>query len=161
MLIQVSTWSCNWLFIYFKIVTGFQCEMYSKFDLSNWTLCSHFRARNIRQPLALAIFQPVFPIRPSKSSLLGQIYCTFPMRKPLIVNSNIPAFEEWPTNFELFQALPFAGNQWEMASDSPLLYILHSIIACCIICITPHLVFPVMDSYDIKCICCHGEILTI
>ena len=37
--------------------------------------------------------------------LLGQIYCTFPMEKPLIVYSNVPAFKEWSTNFKLFQVL--------------------------------------------------------
>ena len=46
------------------------------------------------------------PIRPSKSTLLGHLYCTFPMEKPLIIYSNVPAFKEWPTNFKLlFQAL--------------------------------------------------------
>ena len=39
----------------------------------------------------LAIFWPIFPIWPSKSNLLGQIYCTFPMGKPLIAYCNVPA----------------------------------------------------------------------
>ena len=61
------------------------------------------RAWNSSQPLA--IFWPN-SIWPSKSYLLGHIYCTFPMEKPLIVYSNVPAFKEWPTNFKLlFQAL--------------------------------------------------------
>ena len=51
---------------------------------------------NNSQPLA--IFLPLFTIWPSKSNLLGQIYCTFPMEKPLIIYSNIPAFKEWLTS---------------------------------------------------------------
>ena len=39
----------------------------------------------------MAIFWPIFPIWPSKSDLLGQIYCTFPMGKLLIVYCNVPA----------------------------------------------------------------------
>ena len=66
----------------------------------------HNRAWNNSQ--LLTIFQPIFTIWLSKSNLLGQIYCTFPMGKPLIVYSNAPAFKEWPTNFKLlFQALPY------------------------------------------------------
>ena len=42
-----------------------------------------YRAWNSSRPLA--IFRPIFSIWPSKSNLLGQIYCTFPMGKPLIV----------------------------------------------------------------------------
>ena len=62
------------------------------------------RAWNSSQPLA--IFRPIIPIWPSKSNLLGHIYCIFPMGTPLIVYSNVPAFKEWPTNFKLlFQAL--------------------------------------------------------
>ena len=57
------------------------------------------RAWNNSQPLA--IFQPIFTIWPSKSNLLGQIYCTIPMGKPLIVYRNVPAIKEWPTNFKL------------------------------------------------------------
>ena len=53
----------------------------------------------------LAIFQPTFTIWLNKSNLLGQIYCTFPMEKPLIVYWNAPAFKECPTNFKLFRAL--------------------------------------------------------
>ena len=47
------------------------------------------RAWNNSRPLA--IFRPICPIWPSKSNLLGQIYCTFPM-----VNhweSNVPALK--------------------------------------------------------------------
>ena len=63
------------------------------------------RAWNSSRPLA--IFRPIFPIWPSKSNLLGHIYCTFPMEKSLIVYRNVPAFKEWPTIFKfLFQALP-------------------------------------------------------
>ena len=61
------------------------------------SLLDHIRiiwAWNSSQPLA--IFWPIFPIWPSKSNLLGQIYCTFPMGKPLIVYSNVLAFKEWP-----------------------------------------------------------------
>ena len=62
------------------------------------------RAWNSSRPLA--IFRTIFPIWPSKSNLVGHIYCIFPMEKPLIVFSNVPAFKEWPTNFKLlFQAL--------------------------------------------------------
>ena len=63
------------------------------------------RAWNSSQPLA--IFRPIFPVWPSKSNLLGQFYCTFPIGKPLIVYCNVPAFQQWPTNLKLlFQALP-------------------------------------------------------
>ena len=42
----------------------------------------------------------------ANSNLLGQICCIFPMGKPLISYSHVPAFKEWPTNFKLlFQAL--------------------------------------------------------
>ena len=38
--------------------------------------------------------------------MLGHVYCTFPMGKPLIIYCNALAFKEWPTNFKLlFQAL--------------------------------------------------------
>ena len=57
------------------------------------------RSWNSGRPLA--IFRPICPIWPSKSSLLGQIYCTIPMGKPLIVYCNIPAFKECLTNFKL------------------------------------------------------------
>ena len=60
------------------------------------------RAWNNSQPLA--IFRPICPIWPSKSNLLGQIYCTFPMGNHCYYN--VPAFKVWPTNFKLlFQAL--------------------------------------------------------
>ena len=65
-----------------------------------------FTEPEIHSSRPLAIFQSIFTIWPSKSNLLGQIYCTFPMGKPLIVYRNVPAFKEWPTNFKLlFQAL--------------------------------------------------------
>ena len=38
-----------------------------------------------------------------------------PMGKPLIVNNNVSAFMEWPTNFKsIFQALlmPYVENFW-------------------------------------------------
>ena len=43
-----------------------------------------------------------FIIRLSKSNLPGQIYCTFPMGKLLIVYKNVLAFKEWLTNLKLF-----------------------------------------------------------
>ena len=33
----------------------------------------------------------------SKSNLLGQIYYTFSIGKPIIVYKNVPTFSEWPT----------------------------------------------------------------
>ena len=47
----------------------------------------------------------------AKSDLLGQIYCTFPMGKPLTIYCNVSAFKEWLTNFKLlFQALPYSST---------------------------------------------------
>ena len=62
------------------------------------------RAWNSSWPLA--IFRPICPIWLSKSDLLRQMYCTFPMGKRLIIYFSVPAFKEWLTNFKLlFQAL--------------------------------------------------------
>ena len=57
-----------------------------------WTVLYIHRAWNTSCPLA--IFRPILPIWPDKSNLLGQIYCTFPMEKPLIVHSNVPALRK-------------------------------------------------------------------
>ena len=57
------------------------------------------RAWNNSRPLA--IFRLIFTIRPSKSNLIGHIYCTLPMGKPLLVYTNVTAFKKWPTNFKL------------------------------------------------------------
>ena len=63
-----------------------------------------YRAWNSSRPLAT--FQPIFHIWLSKSNLLGQIYCTFPMGKPYYCN--VPTFKEWLTYFKLlFQALVY------------------------------------------------------
>jgi len=35
----------------------------------------------------------------TKSNLAGQIYCTFPMSKPIIVNNNVTTYKKWLTNF--------------------------------------------------------------
>ena len=46
------------------------------------------RAQN--SGLSHVIFQPTSAYDQAKSNLVGQIYCTFPMGKPLIVNNEVP-----------------------------------------------------------------------
>ena len=66
--------------------------------------CCAFGKQSLNSSWPLAIFWPIFPIWLNKSTLLGQIYCTFPMRKPLIVYCNVPAFKEcWPISYHYFK----------------------------------------------------------
>ena len=36
----------------------------------------------------------------ANSNLVGQIYCTFPMGKPMILCNDVPSFNDWPANFQ-------------------------------------------------------------
>ena len=58
-------------------------------NCNQYNPCRH-RVRNNSQPYCIGHFQPILPFWPSKVSLLGQIYCTFPMEKPLVVCNNVP-----------------------------------------------------------------------
>ena len=92
-----------WFYCYYYETVHFITVSYANYSRT-WQDDMVGRAWNSSRPLA--IFRPICPIWPSKSDLLGHIYCTFPMEKPLIIYCNVPAFKEWPTNFKLlFQAL--------------------------------------------------------
>jgi len=55
----------------------------------------------ISQPLA--IFWPVLALGQAKFDSIGQLYCTFLMRKPMIVyNNNVSTFNKWPMNSNLY-----------------------------------------------------------
>ena len=81
-----------------------------------------YRAWNSSWPLA--IFWPIFPIWLIKFNLLGQIYCTFPMGKPLTVYCKVPAFKEWPSNcyFKLVCMYSWKVNKdwkWRLRNQYP------------------------------------------
>ena len=40
------------------------------------------------------IFRPTLAYNRAKSNLVGQIYCTFPMRKPMIFYNNVPTLND-------------------------------------------------------------------
>ena len=40
------------------------------------------------------IFQPTLAYDRTNSNLVGQIYCTFPMGKPMIVYNNVPTLNK-------------------------------------------------------------------
>ena len=63
---------------------------------NNFIACQSLLCISRENSWPLAIFRPIFPIWLSKSNLLGQIYCTFPIEKLFIVYSNFPTFKEWP-----------------------------------------------------------------
>jgi len=44
--------------------------------------------------MSLAIFHPIPAFGQTQSSLVKQIYCTFPMSKPIIVN-NVTTYKKW------------------------------------------------------------------
>ena len=69
---------------------NFRCIDYS-------ILIHIYRAWNSSRPLG--IFQPISGFGWTKSDMLGQVCCTFPMGKPFIVYDNVPTFNEWPTGF--------------------------------------------------------------
>ena len=56
------------------------------------------RAQN--SGLSQVIFRPTLAYDRAKSNLVGQIYCTFPMGKPMIVYNNVTILNKWPTNFQ-------------------------------------------------------------
>ena len=88
------------------LFTALLLAVYMAMDNNNNHLHTQTKAQSLKWQSAIGHFPTNFIIWQSKSNLLGHIYCTFPMDKPLIVYSNVPAFKEWPTNFKLlFQAL--------------------------------------------------------
>ena len=50
------------------------------------------RAQN--NGLSQVIFQPTLVYDQAKSNLVGQIYCTFPMGKSMIIYNNAPILNE-------------------------------------------------------------------
>ena len=53
---------------------------------------THVRAQN--NDLSQVIFPPISAYDRAKSNLVGQIYCAFPMGKPMIVCNNVPILNE-------------------------------------------------------------------
>ena len=57
----------------------------------------------------------ILPNWPSKSNVLGQSYCTFPIGKSLVVYSNAPAFKELMV--DQFQIVISSSDDYHFLQD--------------------------------------------